>query len=231
MPLGKTKRMPPIVTPTAAPQWMTTWADLMTLLLSFFVMRFAAMSVDHHKLEETLQHFRRSNRQTTAAPSTHCAARPDTVKEFQAILAERLGLPPLAGWPAKEATGKQGITLRLNDHGAVLILHHGLFSTGSAELTFQGQELVGTIGRAVHARNAELELRAKCADFSSGAALEAPGLLTPWDLGAARSAALIRELMNAGVNPTALLVSFNPRKDPNNVFYFPSHTEIVFRVE
>ncbi|MFQ5579229.1 MAG: flagellar motor protein MotB [Nitrospiria bacterium] len=39
--------------------WMATFSDLLSLLLTFFVLLFAMKSVDEGKLEETLGHFRR----------------------------------------------------------------------------------------------------------------------------------------------------------------------------
>ncbi len=173
-------------------RWLLTYADMITLLLAFFVILYAISKVDLKKYE-TLAVSLRGAFNTPAAPlpistkgngGERLLPKPDLVFEVVQQLRERLGEDLQAGRVQIERTA-DGIILRFQD--AIL------FERGKAELRTEARRLLDKVAGVVSGLSNPIEaeghtdtLPIRSAQFPSN-----------WELSVARATAVVRYLVEA----------------------------------
>ena len=134
---------------TGAPGWMVTFGDLMTLLLTFFVMLFSISEIKQNKLYELVHSFRQHWQIATAhagfAP-LEIAAVPVVGTETEALHPEDGdGEPGRADVPVEEPFGEFTHVSRIEDQVRICVEGRVLFEAGSAELGEAGRRVLARV--------------------------------------------------------------------------------------
>lgn len=172
-----------------APSWMVTFADMMSLLLCFFVLLLSFSSQNVAKFEEVLgslqyafgvTHTPSEYKYGDLPGSMEQRAQDLTKKEQQVlglvmVLKQMLEKRPELENMAVVSTDHQGATLRIQD-GV-------LFETGSAELKPEAMGVLEDVAHILESRNFNLAVRGHTDDEPAGRIFA-----SNWELSAARSA-------------------------------------------
>lgn len=129
--------------------WMVTFSDLLTLLLTFFVLRISMGVIDAEAMYEFMHQERRS-----------AASRSEAITKE---LVDRLTL--LLGEPQPDAVSNvlhypQEIDLEPGKDSSKLALGGGTFHSGSRQLSEDAAKAVKLIGRAILHKDVQVELLA-----------------------------------------------------------------------
>ena len=195
--------------------WIITFSDLMTLLLTFFVLRFAMSSLNKEKLIEHLKSFPQAERVIATQASyggSGSAEVPlssrDNFRATETVLRDELGqeLTASVGEPqGKERSGKtlkfQGdIELKSESGGTLVFLGGSTFLSGSTELSFTAQEAVRSVAKRLQGKSVAITV----AGHSDNQAINTPEFPSNWELSAARAIAVARQMIDAGVDPQSI---------------------------
>lgn len=135
--------------PEGAPEWMVTFGDLMSLLLTFFILLFSISEVKQQKIYELFRSFRTHFEVSAPSMGFHVEQLSDVLNMLSELA---LDLPD-------QKTGKEGKTrievenpfgqnaevVRVKDNLTISISGRVLFSEHSANLTDEGREILTEI--------------------------------------------------------------------------------------
>ena len=196
--------------------WMVTFSDLVTLLLTFFVMLLAMKAPEIKKLKEAFGVFAEGKSGPMAVMEDLRA------EKLKALLSSRPDLlvpEPGQGLPDSESDLKmggsleaglleallKGLDFRREARGTVITLANDLlFAPGSAELTPKASQLIERVCTALMFSNQPLLVEGH-ADNSPPTA-QSP-FADNWQLSLARAEAVLREILRQGkIEPNRLRV-------------------------
>lgn len=161
--------------------WLTTFGDMMTLLMTFFVLLFSMSTLDPVKLEQFGQSF-----------GEHQGSRKKTKKvSLSQINKEVKKL-------VKDQALQQQVKVRMDSRGVTLEIASDLaFNVGSADLSGSIKQflvkLVGTMQKATYAIAVE--------GHTDNVPIRSATYPSNWELSSARAAAVIRYLTSQGIEP------------------------------
>ena len=171
-----------------APAWLTTYGDMVTLLLTFFVALISMSTISPGKFQQVAVGLRLAF--TGKPPSVLTGGR--SLSEEPLITSKR-GIYQEIIKIMEEYKGK--ITIEERDEGTLIILKDmAFFYTGSAKLTKEAKELLAKIGQIVieHTTNV-LEVYGYTDDRP---VLPNSIYRSNWHLGAARAASVVYFFLN-----------------------------------
>ena len=171
-----------------APAWLTTYGDMVTLLLTFFVALISMSTISPGKFQQVAVGLRLAF--TGKPPSVLTGGR--SLSEEPLITSKR-GIYQEIIRIMEEYKGK--ITIEERDEGTLIILKDmAFFYTGSAKLTKEAKELLAKIGQIVieHTTNV-LEVYGYTDDRP---VLPNSIYRSNWHLGAARAASVVYFFLN-----------------------------------
>ncbi|AEH51841.1 flagellar motor protein MotB [Pseudothermotoga thermarum] len=123
--------------------WLTTYSDMVTLLLTFFVLLFAMSTISPGKFQQIVVGLRTA---LTGMPPSVLTGGKSMAEE--PLVTSRRGVYEELMRIAEEYKGK--ITIEERDEGTVIIMKDmAFFVPGSAILTVEAKELLGKIGRII----------------------------------------------------------------------------------
>lgn len=123
--------------------WLTTYGDMVTLLLTFFVLLFAMSTISPGKFQQVVVGIRSAL--TGMPPSVLTGGK--SLSEEPLITSQR-GVYQELIRIAEEYKGK--ITIQERDEGTIIIMQDmAFFAPGTAKLTVEAKELLGRIGSIV----------------------------------------------------------------------------------
>lgn len=123
--------------------WLTTYGDMVTLLLTFFVLLFSMATISPGKFQQVVVGLRSAL--TGMPPSVLTGGK--SLSEEPLITSQR-GVYQELIRIAEEYKGK--ITIQERDEGTVIIMQDmAFFAPGTAKLTPQAKELLGRIGSII----------------------------------------------------------------------------------
>lgn len=123
--------------------WLTTYSDMVTLLLTFFVLLFSMATISPGKFQQVVVGLRSAL--TGMPPSVLTGGK--SLSEEPLITSQR-GVYQELIRIAEEYKGK--ITIQERDEGTVIIMQDmAFFAPGTAKLTPQAKELLGRIGSII----------------------------------------------------------------------------------
>jgi len=177
MPLSSKKK----TNQTSDGDWLTTYADMMTLLMTFFVLLFAMSTLDPVKLENFGQSFgehQGSRKKTKKVSLTQIN------KEVKKLVIEQ--------------KLQSQVKVRMDARGVTLEIASDLaFNVGSADLSGPIKQfltkMVGTMRKATYAIAVE--------GHTDNVPIRSATFPSNWELSAARSSAVIRFLTAQGIDP------------------------------
>ncbi|MBI5895897.1 MAG: flagellar motor protein MotB [Desulfobacterales bacterium] len=195
--------------------WMTTFNDLMTLLMVFFVLLFAMGDLDPEKFK-TFQNQLQSGLGVMHAGRNAGEGLPS---ESQGSVADKPGepaetLPEAASSENfQELTRTQGLEAEYTPKGLRITLSDALlFQSGSASLTEQGLRLLGQISAVIKPTQRQVRIEGHTDDRP----IATPRYPSNWELSAARAIGVVDYFINRGGIQASLLSAagygaFRPR--------------------
>ncbi|MEJ5229544.1 MAG: flagellar motor protein MotB [Pseudothermotoga sp.] len=123
--------------------WLTTYGDMVTLLLTFFVLLFSMATISPGKFQQVVVGLRSA---LTGMPPSILTGGKSLAEE--PLITSRRGVYQELMRIAEEYKGK--VTIEERDEGTVIIMQDmAFFIPGSAKLTVEAKELLGKIGSIV----------------------------------------------------------------------------------
>lgn len=160
--------------------WYLIFADLLTLLITFFVLRLSMTSVDLQQVVDMLR---------TAEPGG---------QEIAGLLREGLTENLGDGTDQKGLTSfENSFTLKDQPQGALLSLGAGTFSPGSDLLSPKTKVVIQSVAAALHGRDVQI----KIAGHTDDQPISSYKFPSNWELSGARAIAVAKELIKHGIPP------------------------------
>jgi len=177
-------------------RWLLTYADMITLLLAFFVILYAISKVDLKKYESLAVSLRGAFKSTAPLPVStkgsgeeRLLPKPDLVFEVVQQLREQLG-EDLRDGRVQIERGPDGITLRFQD--AIF------FERGKAELRREARRILDKVAGVILPLSNSIEAEGHTDTLPIRSALYPSN----WELSVARATAVVRYLVEVhGLSP------------------------------
>jgi len=188
----------------SSPLWMTTYGDMVTLLLTFFVLLFSFTSMDQKKFDQVagslrgalgIMHDRMPFQ--TPVPGAGSSGNLDLLRRnhiYESVesLRDKLSEYSAEGRITVEGT-ESGILIRMGDHM--------LFDPGKAELKPQALDILKTVGENIRDIASEVQV----AGHTDKVPIHNDEFPSNWDLSAARALSVVHYLVDhVGVSPEIL---------------------------
>ncbi|CAK0755962.1 chemotaxis protein MotB [Gammaproteobacteria bacterium] len=172
--------------------WLMSFADLITLMLGFFVVLYAASRIDAYKAEQIKESLAKTliKNTTLSQPVVKQVGYDDLIKEIQHELSA-MGLEKLAH-------------VQLVSSGVALTAAGDLlFASGSAEMTPPATTLLNSISIFV----ARLPYAIRIEGHTDDIPIRTQQFPSNWELSAARAGRVARFLIDHGIAPNRLAVT------------------------
>jgi chemotaxis protein MotB len=185
----------------AAPLWTVTFADMMGLLLCFFIMLVAISEVKAEKFRRTLESIKGAFG-SAAAPSTNGPAKGNSLEEYISALASWRGAPENMG--GAETARMRGSECLVKTVGEGLMITFGAeapFERGSAVLNNELKKELSDLAYHVKGYTNVIIVRGHC----SSDEVDIAGT-DPWALGFARARAAADCLTGQGISQKRLII-------------------------
>lgn len=189
--------------------WMTTYGDMVTLILTFFILLYSFSTIDVMKFQKMLSSFRGAigvidggktfeedpnvfSGQTMQDSGSSAKQTTDIMKVAQRIQSL-----------VREQGMEEEISVSINQRGVVVSISEGLlFRAGQYELLPQGKRVLSTLGQVF----AEIPNEISAEGHSDSNPMNRKGIIQDnWDLSALRSSRIVSFLStNSGIPPKRL---------------------------
>ena len=146
---------------TGAPEWMSTYGDMMTLLLCFFVLLFSFATLDVQKFQAIAQSM---NGSLGVLDSGMTLSMEPLVNSFPADspneeVEEFRQLYEQMSEYIKENNLESSITLRLDERGLLVrFMDDVLFESGKADLTPKAREIINKVSEIIRQNNKNIRV-------------------------------------------------------------------------
>lgn len=189
------------------PGWFATFADMMTLLLAFFVLLTAISTIDPVKLQEMADAMGKKVGKTKIEAKAMNIA--DVKSEVVAMLEENKQLQE----NVEISTSPKGVTIGISSDIS--------FKSGSAELQLGIIQILEKVAPIINDPTNKFPVAIEGHTDSDPMPEKSQDKYpSNWELSAARSAGVVRELIKLGVDPTRLqavgLAEYLPRDRPTD---------------
>ncbi len=178
----------------SVPAWLTSFSDLMSLLLTFFILLYSMSTLDITKARKFLSYFQGEKAQTFEQLSV---VKPiqiyttDLAKKIEKILRQML---PVSGYQIVVA--KNYVMIRL--------FNRVLFKENSLELTPQAKRALDRIADIIKHLKGNYEVVVEGHTSKGEPSVPMPYIQDSWDLSIRRATTVVRYLISKGVNPSRL---------------------------
>lgn len=197
----------PSVNSMGNPQWLTIFNDMTTLLMVFFVLLFSLGSMNFQRFEQFqtalqsamgVMHGGRSNENGMIGATSDAEPVVTTVDQPD-INADEPDGAPQESQNLSQLTAADGLEAEITNRGIQLILNDRLlFSSGSAQLSADGLQLLERVGKAVKPFNRFIRVEGHTDDVP----IETKRYPSNWELSAARAINVVKFFINeAGFSP------------------------------
>lgn len=203
--MGKKKREESSFDPQG---YLTTFGDLVTLLLTFFVMLLSMKQPDVLKYSQFFSAFAEGKagamsvsgmsrgNQVKSLMERVQLQRPDEVDDQDQQLARELGLPALGKDPLLGVFLQPGLNIRQDPRGAVITIANDLaFASGSAELSPRASGALDRVIKLLRGTTVPISVEGHSDNLPTSAS---SGYLDNWGLSLARAEAVTRYLVDKG---------------------------------
>jgi len=202
-------------------RWLLTYADLITLLLIFFVLMYSVTSARLQQVEKVAMVI---NQQATGGQSMMQYQQQGTPQQLQAMQAKQIQeetsleqIVKLLQQYIKEHNLTAEVSVNLNQEGVVVSFEDvALFSSGSADLSTQSRQIIDAMATPI--LNVSNEVRVE--GFTDDVPISTPQYPSNWELSTARATSVLQELLHGVKFPAQRLSAsgygqYRPRV-PNN---------------
>lgn len=191
-----------------AASWLTTYGDMVTLLLTFFVFLFSFSTIDVKEFKKMLFSFKGAigalpgGRTFQVDRLVGAGARGKDAgesirqtKELQEVISRLTGI-------LKEAQAEKQVFLRVDERGVTVSFTGDLlFDPGSVEIRPEGRRLLYKVGETIRVLRNPVAVEGHTDDVP----ISTPRFPSNWELSAGRAAAVVRYLVDeVGFDPLRL---------------------------
>ena len=169
--------------------WLTTWADMMSVLLTFFIVLQAFSTISEKKFYEAMSSIQRAFQMPLPikAPGSRSYDTPRTADE----LAEKL-----------EQDEDSGISVEdFGDRIVVTVESGMLFGLGKARITSEGAGIMDKVALALNKAPGPIRVEGHTCNLSVRASSE---FQDNWELSTGRALSVVQELTQRGIRPEKL---------------------------
>lgn len=192
---------------TTAPGWMTTYGDMVTLILAFFVILFSISSIDAGKFEMALLSLQRAlgilpGGRTLSSEKVVDLGELDRDQQVKmAEIAQLKAIEDLLEGKFK-AQGLQEVTsIDLQERGVLVrFLDSVLFDSGQATLKPEARKILGVIAEVAGGVQNHLRVEGHTDDVP----ISTSYFPSNWELSTARATQVIQFLLSRGISPERL---------------------------
>ena len=220
--------------PIDSQRWMVTFSDLVTLMLTFFVLTLSMSSLDGGKLKKTFSRGDAEIHGGTALVNLtpQSGSHTDWGGGGDEERAVRTALEEAVADEIGDLGLERALDVREDGRGAVLTLAADTtFKVGDATITATGRETLGALVAVLRRPGILIEVEG----HTDATVSRSWTYRDNWELSIARASAVARFLADAGINPATLAVagygSSRPRVigRPRDVGQFNRRVELVLK--
>lgn len=183
------------------PGWVVTYGDMMSLLLTFFILLLSFSSIQESKFRQAMESlqtalgvFKNSQSviqfQEMVMPQEQGGDRSEMLYEFREL--EQYLLEQDLDDQVEVAMTDEGIEIKIEDKF--------LFSSGSADLLSVADEVLGKISGFLDGKPNTI----KVSGHTDSLPINTPRFPSNWELSAARAIAVARQLQTTGIHPSRM---------------------------
>ena len=213
-------------------EWLITYADMVTLLLTFFVMLLAISTLDTERFEKVLTSIQFTLGAETAPGGR--LGRLDTHEVRRRSLATPTGTEnePLLK-DLRQVVDKKNLddTVQMEDQGDRVVLRlrgKVLFAPGSARLTARADPVLGEIAKLLKMFD---QYKIHIGGHSDDRPIKTARFNDNWELSALRATDVLRYLVRKGIDPARMTATGYADTDPLVANNSPENRAINRRVE
>lgn len=202
--------------PEGAPAWIMTFADLVTLLMVFFILLFAMGSIEEEKWRQIKSSLKDALGQETI-PEAGIREGLDVIKEQVLDETTVHAVDEVGAMVAKEVeeiaseveefvfknklAGK--VDVSSDERGAIITLSDTvMFPPGKSRMTYTGDEIIKQVFDILK----QFSYQVKIEGHTDNIDISTKQYPSNWELSAARAAEVARKLVTAGFDPTQLSI-------------------------
>ena len=202
--------------PQGAPSWVMTFADLVTLLMVFFILLFAMGSIEEEKWKQMKSSLKDALGQENI-PEAGIREGLDVIKEKVLDETTIHAVDEVGAMVAKEVeeiaseveefvfknklAGK--VDVSSDERGAIITLSDTvMFPPGKSRMTYTGDEIIKQVFDILK----QFSYQVKIEGHTDNVPMNTAQYPSNWELSAARAAEVARKLVKAGFNPTNLSI-------------------------
>ena len=202
--------------PDGAPAWVMTFADLVTLLMVFFILLFAMGSIEEEKWKQMKSSLKDALGQENI-PEAGIREGLDVIKEKVLDETTIHAVDEVGAMVAKEVeeiaseveefvfknklAGK--VEVSSDERGAIITLSDTvMFPPGKSRMTYTGDEIIKQVFDILK----QFSYQVKIEGHTDNVPMNTQQYPSNWELSAARAAEVARKLVKAGFNPTNLSI-------------------------
>ncbi|GAU07974.1 flagellar motor protein MotB [Desulfoplanes formicivorans] len=191
-----------------APAWMATFADLMSLLLTFFVLLLSFANTDIHKFQDMIGSIKDAfGVQVKRDQDSYIAFSPSRFERDNITMTpqnrEALGLNmALQAALQEDETLKKNVDFQPDDTGLLMrIGSEVMFAPGSAVLAREAEPVLQQVIKVMGEHNLDLVIRGHTDDVLTSSSMYPSN----WELSSARAAAAVRYILeHSSISPFRL---------------------------
>jgi chemotaxis protein MotB len=189
------------------PAWMVTYGDMVTLLLVFFVFLLTAAKIEGYELQLILSAFRGSFGMYQGGLTLAKGVLAELGQQLENLPSKEKGSKLAKSLERAVSTFEPEIKRRFvkieeDERGIVIsLVADAFFESGSAELTPEGEEIIGKMGRFLsdrEFRENEIRVEGHTDNIQPGGDVKKK-FDSNWELSAARSITVVKRLVDEGV--------------------------------
>lgn len=191
--------------------WLITFTDLLMVLVAMFALIFSMNVINEASLRSLLARIPRVATATTAPKLVEddwlrdAALDPASLATLHQItdgFTQLLGAPSVGGSAGPLKVYRGGMTVSFGSNAITAHLGAGSFAQDTSELTFQSEETIRVMARAL--RGTAFPIEIETYRRSAGATSPAD---RSWPLAEERSLAVLRQFLDTGVGPGTLFAA------------------------
>jgi chemotaxis protein MotB len=202
--MAKQKKCPECP-PVGAPAWMSTFSDMVTLLLTFFVLLLSMATFEPAKFKMTAESLQAAFGVLESFPTIPIHPVIDIPKHTGDEQKKKQSLKDAEELKKQiESQNMQdAVKVEMTEKGIAIMLRDPVgFASGSADLKSQGKEIVTQIGDIIK-KNPDLKVRVE--GHTDDVPIHSAKYASNWELSSARALSVVQLLAkNTGIDPANL---------------------------
>lgn len=218
-----------------SPAWMTTYADMVTLLLAFFVFLYSLSTIDAQRFQTIISAFQDSlgllpgGRAHIEEPHVDVGSPDMGMTDFTSEEIELQNLADNIQDFVHERDLQGRVQIKMDERGLVIhLLEGGFFDSGRAELRTDAINLLNELVEKLYRVDQQIRVEGHTDDVPTNPAIHP----TNWELSAARAATVVRFLIEEhDFSPYQLSAGFYSEYNPIAPNISPENRALNRRVD